>query len=245
MLDCGGGISKCSELRLSNEIRNNRRNSAVQRVWCTSITKVEHPSPSMDKVFETPELLENILTYIDPYHLLSVRGVSKTIQKLINTSPRIRTAMCRETQATTVSNIPSFPYRIRAMLRIDNDTSGIVSIIVGEFSRTSGIHSYTRTLRGSATLESILIAQPSPGYASVYQRCYCNNSHRHSLRTRVFNRGLTFKDIFKLIDAHRSCSLCCGVRYWLIKASYNGKRREYELRKTNGISQLGKQKPYT
>ena len=215
MLDCGD-ISK-HELRPSNEVRNDRRwHLTVERDWCTSVAKSGYPSPSaaVDKVFGTPELLEKILTYVDPIHLLSVRRVSRTLREIIKASTTIRTAMFFET-----------------ILPKDYDTSGMISIVVGEFSRTPGIRNYIRTLRGFATLDSIPITQPSPKYVSIYQRCYCNNSKRPSLRTRKSNGDLTYKDIFELIDALQSCPLCYGVRYWLIKASYISKRKEYELRK--------------
>lgn len=201
---------------------------------------VDFPSPStaVDDVFLIPELREMVLAYLEASDLHHLRGVSKNFRAMIKTtieaSPMVRSVLFRNPFAPRNST-PS-PY-VSPIIRswIDGADDDTVSIAVGELSRTSGIKCYSRTLRKSYGLPRELLGRPSPIYASVYQRCYCKTVARGGLRIRVFDRGLTFGDIFKVIDAFEPCSSCCGVQYWLAKANYHSKRAGEMRRRRNGL----------
>ena len=158
------------------------------------------------KVFNTVELLENILSFLTPFAQLWARSVSKEFCHVIDSAPQIRQKMFRQ-DALDQPVIP-VPYRIRGLHCKLLQAYGVKNVCL-EIDKISYKRYYEQYLRNSRILRSLLLTQPSPTEIIIRRDCYCSRTNGHS----VFRseEDLTFGDLFRAIDKFGIRCPFCGT----------------------------------
>jgi hypothetical protein len=170
-------------------------------------------------VFNTPELVEWILASLPSFDLLRVRGSCKYFRQIIDDSPKIRRAMCRQgALKTTELTLP--PYGIRGVACGIHQVRGKprISVCIDGASYSTVYRSH---LRKPTILHSVLLAQPSPKLAVLYRDCECVVRERKSPYTRIHaDTGLTFGHMFRTMDSMGRCARCDGFSLWRMEATH-------------------------
>jgi hypothetical protein len=200
---------------------------AVRGVSCTctalerNVTKTSPVTPgqlpAVYSVFDTPELLEWILTSLSAFELLPLRGVCKYFREMVDSSPKIRRAMFRrEALKTTELTLP--PYGVRGVACQIQQVRGKprISACIDEASYSTVYRSH---LRKSSVLQSVLLAQPPPKLAVLYRDCKCVVKQRKSPHTPIqAETGLTFGHMFRTMVSMGRCTQCDGFSVWRLEA---------------------------
>ena len=137
-----GRLSRNDFERLQDCLRRERHyivmhgNVTLQCRMPTYLVELTH------NVFNTAELLENILQYLSPTLQLQSRAVCKGFQRAIDQSPNIRRNMHRqETLNSATSAVTLAPYRIQGIRSKRTQVRGIRGGCL-EIDRTSYIYIY-------------------------------------------------------------------------------------------------------
>ena len=173
------------------------------------------------KVFNTAELLEQILANLSPVDLLlKAELVCKGFHRIINTSPKISRAMFRrpvipKAPQPVSGGIRLPPYRISG-IRVRKLKQSILLFDIRSCTATT-TNLFYRHLRPSQSLRRTLLAQPPPTYARVKQRCDCIFLDNIDVKIHVPG-GLTFGKLFEAIDAIKT-PCCRKVKGWTVTTS--------------------------
>jgi hypothetical protein len=223
-----GAISKKDFDRLEKAFQHERL-LAVRGVSCTctalqgNVTVTSPVTPgqlvAVHTVFNTPELLEWILASLPPFELLRVRGSCKYFREVIDSSPKIRRAMCRR-GALKTPELTLPPYGIRGVacgIRQVRGKPRISACIDGASYSTV----YRSHLRKSTILHSVFLAQPPPKLAVLYRDCECVVRQRKSPGERIHaSTGLTFGHMFRTMESMGRCTQCNGFSLWRMEATH-------------------------
>ena len=162
---------------------------------------------AMQRVFNTVELVENILRFVSPSDQRAIGGVSSGFQAVIASSPLLQKIAFQQHAGNVSPSLP--PYKIRATAIALTRTHGAVGVSIRSSLCTHW--SWYRTVLRKSRLRELLLSQPPPLRARFWADCACASCKKELER----DQGLRFRDVFDAIDGlgRPRCRVCSMVYY--------------------------------
>lgn len=167
---------------------------------------------AVHRLFNTAELLENVLRSLPAIDQLVARRVCKAFDHTIRTSGQIQRhtflkAFRTPADQQTLRTLAILPYRLKGFkIELSVRHGSVVVALTSQFQ--DGGRYYKTTLRNSRSLRTILLAQPPPVHAHISASCCCR---ANAIYTELHDRnGIRLGPVFDAFDrlGRIKCSRC-------------------------------------
>ena len=151
-------------------------------------------------VFNTAEILEQILVFLHPLDQLRAREICKGFQRAIDASPQIRRNMYRKSDPLRQ---PAFiPYCVRGLSSRITQARGNLSLSM-QLNREACL-----ALKRSKFMRGILLAQPPPRSVTVRRDCECDEPGKLDTADCGY-ADMTFGHVLSAIASlGQQCGIC-------------------------------------